>query len=116
MPLNPGDTSLIHNISVPNTFDNWATEYGELVEKADARMCVVVEEASELAAYETNNLPNHVLAYVMTDGEFYVSDYGTFQAQGAVGGDDLLTMEGGVVKGTLDFNSHSDAKLVLPVE
>lgn len=112
----PGSSSYVHNIQVPNEYDDWVSAYSDMVGKIDAGLAVVVDTKSELDALEDSSLPDDILALNKGNGKFYTSSGGQFH-ETSIGGVDtskFVERSGDTMEGKLDLNSHSDAGIILP--
>lgn len=114
----PGEETDIHDIPFPDTYDDFVDEYGELLEKVDAGLAIVVNEEDDLDEFEGGD-HNNVMALVKDDGEgnamFMVSENGEFEEVGGIGGavdgDQFVDRDGDSMTGTLDL---SDGGIQLP--
>lgn len=76
-----GDDTVVHGITAPEEYDNFATEYYDLLEKVDQGLVVIVDStdstAPSLSDFESGSHTN-VLAFDIGEEQFHVSENGTF--------------------------------------
>lgn len=122
--VSPGGTTTVHGIEMPNEFDNWVDAYEQLLEEVDVGLMIVVEQESELSAYEGGS-HSDVPALVTDEGKLLVSDGGTFSEEIELGADfssldsddvddlanaledEFLELSGGTMEGDINMNGNN---------